>query len=163
MIFVTLGTQDKQFRRLLDATLALRIDEKVVIQYGSTKPDEDMVENLEKNFELHQYLSNEEFEKYMKEARVIITHAGVGTIIEGLKFDKMMIVAARVKKYKEHVNDHQLQILDTFEREGYILRLDDFSKLPELLKENFKPKKFNSNKNNFNTYLEEEIYKLIKQ
>ena len=48
MIFVTLGTQDKQFRRLLDATLALRIDEKVVIQYGSTKPDEDMVENLEK-------------------------------------------------------------------------------------------------------------------
>lgn len=163
MIFVTLGTQDKQFRRLLDATLALRIDEKVVIQYGSTKPDEDMVENLEKNFELHQYLSNEEFEKYMKEARVIITHAGVGTIIEGLKLDKMMIVAARLKKYKEHVNNHQLQILDTFEKEGYILRLDDFSKLPELLKENFKPKKFNSNKNNFNTYLEEEIYKLIKQ
>ncbi len=163
MIFVTLGTQDKQFRRLLDATLALRIDEKVVIQYGSTKPDEDMVENLEKNFELHQYLSNEEFEKYMKEARVIITHAGVGTIIEGLKLDKMMIVAARLKKYKEHVNNHQLQILDTFEKEGYILRLDDFSKLPELLKENFKPKKFNSNKNNFNTYLEEEIYKLIKK
>ena len=163
MIFVTLGTQDKQFRRLLDATLALRIDEKVVIQYGSTKPDEDMVENLEKNFELHQYLSNEEFEKYMKEARVIITHAGVGTIIEGLKLDKMMIVAARLKKYKEHVNDHQLQILDTFEKEGYILRLDDFSKLPELLKENFKLKKFNSNKNNFNTYLEEEIYKLIKK
>lgn len=163
MIFVTLGTQDKQFRRLLDATLALRIDEKVVIQYGSTKPDEDMVENLEKNFELHQYLSNEEFDKYMKEARVIITHAGVGTIIEGLKLDKMMIVAARLKKYKEHVNNHQLQILDTFEKEGYILRLDDFSKLPELLKENFKPKKFNSNKNNFNTYLEEEIYKLIKQ
>ena len=163
MIFVTLGTQDKQFRILLDATLALRIDEKVVIQYGSTKPDEDMVENLEKNFELHQYLSNEEFEKYMKEARVIITHAGVGTIIEGLKLDKMMIVAARLKKYKEHVNDHQLQILDTFEKEGYILRLDDFSKLPELLKENFKPKKFNSNKNNFNTYLEEEIYKLIKK
>lgn len=163
MIFVTLGTQDKQFRRLVDATLALRIDEKVVIQYGSTKPDEDMVENLEKNFELHQYLSNEKFEKYMKEARVIITHAGVGTIIEGLKLDKMMIVAARLKKYKEHVNNHQLQILDTFEKEGYILRLDDFSKLPELLKENFKPKKFNSNKNNFNTYLEEEIYKLIKK
>lgn len=163
MIFVTLGTQDKQFRRLLKATLALRIDEKVVIQYGSTKPDEDMVENLEKNFELHQYLSNEEFDKYMKEARVIITHAGVGTIIEGLKLDKMMIVAARLKKYKEHVNNHQLQILDTFEKEGYILRLDDFSKLPELLKENFKPKKFNSNKNNFNTYLEEEIYKLIKK
>lgn len=163
MIFVTLGTQDKQFRRLLDAALALRNDEKVVIQYGSTKPDETMVENLEGNFEFHQYLSNEEFEKYMKEARIIITHAGVGTIIEGLKFDKMMIVAARVKKYKEHVNDHQLQILDTFEREGYILRLDDFSKLPELLKENFKPKKFNSNKNNFNTYLEEEIYKLIKK
>lgn len=163
MIFVTLGTQDKQFRRLLDATLALRIDEKVVIQYGSTKPDEDMVENLEKNFELHQYLSNKEFDKYMKEARVIITHAGVGTIIEGLKLDKMMIVVARLKKYKEHVNNHQLQILDTFEKEGYILRLDDFSKLPELLKENFKPKKFNSNKNNFNTYLEEEIYKLIKK
>lgn len=163
MIFVTLGTQDKQFRRLLDVALALSCDEKVVIQYGSTKPDEAVIENLEKNFEIHQYLSNEEFDKYMKEARVIVTHAGVGTIIEGLKLGKMMIVAARLKKYKEHVNDHQLQILDTFEKEGYILRLDDFSKLSELLKENFKPKKFTSNKNNFNENLEEEIYKLIKE
>lgn len=159
MILVTLGTQDKQFKRLLDAVLNLDIDEKVIIQYGSTTlPNREFKEN----FEFHKFLTHDDFNKYMNDARLIITHAGVGTIIEGLKKEKMMIVAARMKKYNEHVNDHQFQILDTFSKEGYIIKLDDFSKLSELIKLDFKPKKFVSNKNNFNAYLEREIDKLLK-
>ena len=155
MIFITLGTQDKHFDRLLNAVYKLETDEKIVAQIGSTefkslKPEE--------KFEIHKFLSNEEFEKYMDEARVVITHAGVGTIVYGLKKHKKMIVAARLKKYGEHVNDHQLQILQTFASEGYIIPLENFDDLPKLLEMEFTPKEWKSNNNTFNRKLFEEIY-----
>ena len=142
MIFVTLGTQDKHFDRLLKAVYKLETDEKIVAQIGST---EFKSSKPEEKFEIHKFLSNEEFEKYMDEARVVITHAGVGTIIYGLKKHKKMIVAARLKKYGEHVNDHQLQILQTFASEGYIIPLENFDDLPKLLEMEFTPKEWKSN------------------
>lgn len=155
MIFVTLGTQDKQFARLLEAVAKLDTDEKIIAQVGST---EFKSSKPEEKFEVHKFLSNEEFEKYMNDARVVITHAGVGTIIYGLKKRKKMIVAARLRKYGEHVNDHQLQILQTFANEGYIIPLENFDDLPKLLDMEFTPKEWKSNNNNFNKKLFEEIY-----
>lgn len=155
MIFVTLGTQDKHFDRLLNAVYKLETDEKIVAQIGSTEFKSSKPEG---KFEIHKFLSNEEFEKYMDEARVVITHAGVGTIIYGLKKHKKMIVAARLKKYGEHVNDHQLQILQTFASEGYIIPLENFDDLPKLLEMEFTPKEWKSNNNTFNRKLFEEIY-----
>ena len=157
LIFVTLGTQDKQFKRLLDAVENINVDEKIIAQVGST-------EYKSKKMEVHKFLSQEEFEKYMKNARIVITHAGVGTIIYGLNLGKKMIVCARRKEYKEHVNDHQMQILETFSKEGYIIPLEDFSKLEERIKEaeKFKPKKFKSNNKNFVEQLDKEIIKLTK-
>ncbi len=135
MIFVTLGTQDKQFRRLLDAVEKLNTDEKIVAQTGSTKFKSNKIE-------VHDFMNSSEFYDCMKDARIVITHAGVGTIVEGLKMGKTMIVAARRKQYKEHVNDHQLQILDTFSKEGYIIPLYDFEDLQKLINTSFKPKKY---------------------
>ncbi len=155
MIFFTLGTQDKHFDRLLNAVYKLETDEKIVAQIGST---EFKSSKPEEKFEIHKFLSNEEFEKYMDEARVVITHAGVGTIVYGLKKHKKMIVAARLKKYGEHVNDHQLQILQTFASEGYIIPLENFDDLPKLLEMEFTPKEWKSNNNTFNRKLFEEIY-----
>lgn len=155
MIFVTLGTQDKHFDRLLKAVYKLETDEKIIAQIGST---EFKSSKPEEKFEIHKFLSNEEFEKYMDEARVVITHAGVGTIVYGLKKHKKMIVAARLKKYGEHVNDHQLQILQTFASEGYIIPLENFDDLPKLLEMEFTPKEWKSNNNTFNRKLFEEIY-----
>lgn len=155
MIFVTLGTQDKHFGRLLKAVYKLETDEKIVAQIGSTEFKSSKPED---KFEIHKFLSNEEFKKYMDEARVVITHAGVGTIIYGLKKHKKMIVAARLKKYGEHVNDHQLQILQTFASEGYIIPLENFDDLPKLLEMEFTPKEWKSNNNTFNRKLFEEIY-----
>ena len=155
MIFITLGTQDKHFDRLLKAVYKLETDEKIVAQIGSTEFKSSKPED---KFEIHKFLSNEEFEKYMDEARVVITHAGVGTIVYGLKKHKKMIVAARLKKYGEHVNDHQLQILQTFASEGYIIPLENFDDLPKLLEMEFTPKEWKSNNNTFNRKLFEEIY-----
>lgn len=157
MIFVILGTQDKKFSRLLEA-IQKQIDngniseEKIIVQAGATKFKSNKME-------IKDYIGVKEFENLIDDSDLIICHAGVGTILTALKKGKKIIAAARLKKYGEHVNDHQLQILDNFSNAGYILALDDFDKLDLLLKqaENFKPAKFKSNKKYFVEQLEREI------
>lgn len=156
MIFVTLGTQDKEFKRLLDAIekqIELKnIKDKVIVQSGYTKYESN-------NMEIHSLFPMEEFDKYVKECDILITHAGVGSIMTGLKNGKKVIAAARLKEYNEHANNHQLDILETFSKEGYILKLDDFDKLDEVLKEvkTFTPKKIKSNNENFVKIIEDYI------
>ena len=130
MILVTLGTQDKSFKRLLDA-IQNEIDngnikDRVVVQKGYTNFASD-------NMELFDLIPMEKFDELIDSCDILITHGGVGSIITGLKHNKKVIAAARLAKYGEHTNDHQLQIIDNFSKEGYILALDDFSKLGELL------------------------------
>lgn len=148
MILVTLGTQDKSFIRLLEAIQKQinlgNIKERVVVQAGYTKFDS-------KDMEIFDLIPMEDFDKLIAECDLLITHGGVGSIIAGLNKGKKVIAAARLKKYKEHVNDHQLQIIDSFSKKGYILKLEDFDNLNELLKEavKFKPNKYESNADNF--------------
>ena len=156
LIFVTLGTQDKSFVRLLNA-IQKQIDngnikEKVIVQAGHTK-------FTSKDMEVYDLLSPDEFNKYIDECSLLITHGGVGSINDGLKHGKKIIAAPRLEKYKEHTNDHQLQIIKTFSKQGYILPLYDFDKLDEVLKEvkRFKPKKFKSNAVNFINHLKDYI------
>jgi len=162
MILVTLGTQDKKFKRLLQAVeraiTKLNITDDVIVQAGSTKYKSNKMK-------IYDYLSMDEMDNHIKSADLIITHAGVGTILKGLEYGKTMIVAPRLHQYKEHVNDHQVQILDTFEKEGYIIALRDFEKLPEIIKEaeDFKPKKVKSNNENFIKRFDEEIERLTKE
>lgn len=156
MIFVTLGTQDKNFDRLLKAIDREikngNIKEKVIVQAGNTNfESEDM--------EIFDLISKEEFEKLMCECDLLITHGGVGSILTGLSHNKKVIAAARLSKYGEHVNDHQTQIVEEFVKKGYILELRDFSKLGTLLKKvkTFKPKKYKSNTHNMIKLLEDFI------
>lgn len=144
MILVTLGTQDKSFKRLLDA-IQKQIDlgnikDKVVVQAGCTKYQS-------KYMEIFSLIDRDEFSKLIKECDLLITHGGVGSILTGLKNDKKVIAAARLEEYKEHTNNHQLEIIEKFVDSGYILELKDFDKLDEVLKKakNFKPKKYKSN------------------
>jgi len=159
MIFVTLGTQDKNFDRLLIAIdreiKKGNIKEKVVVQAGITDFKSDRME-------IFDLISKENFEKLMSECNLLITHGGVGSILTGLSHDKKVIAAARLSKYKEHVNDHQVQIVEDFANKGYILELKDFSKLGLLLKKvkSFKPKKYKSNTNNMIKLLEDYIDKI---
>lgn len=159
MIFVTLGTQDKSFDRLLKAIdKAIEngvINEEVIVQAGYTK-------YKSKNMKILDLVSSDDFEKYIKESRMIITHGGVGSILSGIVNNKVVIAVPRLKKYGEHTNDHQKQIVLEFAKIGYILELNDMDKLDEVLKKanSFKPKKYKSNNKNFvkmiDQYIEEE-------
>ena len=148
MIFVTLGTQDKPFKRLLDI-IQKEIDkgnikDKVVVQAGCTK-------YLSKDMEIFDLIPMEKFDELIKKCDLLITHGGVGSIISGLKNNKKVIAAARLAKYGEHVNDHQTQIIENFNNSGYIIGLDkELTNLEEALKKvkKFKPNKYKSNTDN---------------
>lgn len=158
MILVTLGTQDKEFTRLLKAIdREIKngvITDKVVVQAGCTKYESE-------NMEMFDLIPANEFDEYIKKADLIITHGGAGSILTGVKNNKKIIAAARLAKYKEHTNDHQTQIIKEFSEQGYILELKDFNKLGKLIQKSksFKPKKFTSNTKNMiklvSDYIEE--------
>ena len=143
MIFVTLGTQDKTFERLLKAIDKSiekgEIKEKVIVQAGNTKYET-------KNMEILDLISPDKFQQLVDECDLLITHGGVGSILSAVKQGKKVIAAPRLKKYNEHVNDHQKQIIKEFAKDGYIIELEDMDKLGETLQKakKFKPKKFKS-------------------
>lgn len=148
MILVTLGTQDKPFKRLLDAVQKQidngKIKDKVIVQAGYTHYESD-------EMEIYDLITYEEFDALIKKCDILITHGGVASILNGIRNNKKVIAAARLKKFGEHTNDHQLQIIDDFSKEGYILKLDDFDKLDIALEKakKFIPKKYVSNTDNF--------------
>ena len=156
MILVTLGTQDKDFSRLLK-TLDKQIEkgnikDKVVVQSGNTKYEST-------NMEIFDFVSNRKLEELMKDSRLIITHGGVGSILTALKHNKKVIAAPRLSKYREHQNDHQKQIVREFSDQGYILELKDFNKIEKVLEKSkkFRPKKYSSNTKNMLKLIEDYI------
>ena len=158
MILVTLGTQDKSFKRLLEAIDREiengNIKDKVLVQAGYTK-------YKSKNMEIFKSVSNDRLEELMEEASLVITHGGVGSILTALKYNKKVIATPRLSKYNEHTNDHQKQIVEEFGRLDYIIPLKDLTKLDKMLikSKTFKPKEFKSNNENFKkmitNYIEE--------
>lgn len=147
MILVTLGTQDKSFVRLLEDIEKQinigNIKDRVVVQAGYTKFDSEQME-------IFDLIDRDEFNKLISECDLLITHGGVGSILGGFKNNKKVIACPRLAKYKEHINDHQKQIIDKFSDNGYILSYNEGDDLGQVLKQvkKFKPKKYISNTNN---------------
>ena len=156
MTLILLGTQDKPFNRLLDEVLKLKekgkINDKVVAQIGCTKFISDKIKTLS-------FVSREEYAELIDSADLIISHAGVGTITDCIKKGKKVIVVPRLKEYKEHTNDHQIQITKEFEEKGYVLAAYDTKDLGKVVKklDKFKVKKYQSNNENFKEKLKEYI------
>lgn len=147
MILVTLGTQDKEFTRLLkeiDRLIDKKvITDKVIVQAGYTKYES-------KNMEVFDYVPTDELDKYIDKADYIITHAGVGSVFGALNKNKKIIAVPRLSKYKEHSNDHQLQLLEEFGKENLLIPVIEMDELEDAIKkiDKFKPNKYSSNNKN---------------
>ena len=152
MILVTLGTQHQEFTRLLDYIKKSKIKDEIIVQAGYTK-------YKSKKMKMFDFIDYDKMAEYVKDADLIITHGGTGSITGPLKEGKKVIACARLAKYGEHVDDHQTEIVDVFSDEGYILKLDENTNLDDLIKrvKTFRPKKFESNTSNFIKKLEKEL------
>lgn len=158
MILVLLGTQNNSFHRLLEEVQKNIdngfIEEDVVVQKGHTK-------FKSKDMTLYNQLPLDEIEKLIDNVNLVITHGGVGSIISSIERGKKVIAVPRLKKYKEHVNDHQLDIVKSFDDMGYIIGITGVEELEEALKKvpNFKPKQYIKNTGNILKIVEDFIEK----
>ena len=148
MIFLTVGTQDKPFARIIQAVeqavIEGKITDEVIVQAGNTQYKSKVLNVLN-------YVPFEDFNKYLSKADIIITHGGVGSILNALKLKKKIIAVPRLKKYGEHINDHQLQVIQKMTEQGYILSTEDENEIANKVKEaeNFEVKEYVSNTENF--------------
>lgn len=132
MIFVTVGTHEQNFDRLVSCIDQLKqsgqIEEEVIIQTGFSTyepqhctwskllPYQDMVRNV-------------------SQARIVITHGGPSSFIMPLQVGKVPVVVPRQEKYGEHVNDHQLEFArQVAQRQKNIIVVEDISQLADTLK-----------------------------
>ena len=150
MILVMLGTQNNSFHRLLEEIDDLInkgiINDEVVVQAGYTK-------YKSKNMKIFSLIPLEELEELIEKADLIITHGGVGSIISSLKKGKKVIAVPRLHEYQEHVNNHQKEIVETFDKKGYIIGIQDVKELNEAIEKSkdFIPEKYlSSNKKMLN-------------
>lgn len=139
MIFITLGSQKFQFNRLLMAADELQTDEEIFAQIGCSdyKP---------RNYKYKNFLDRDEFSEVMDKVDIVITHGGTGTIMGALKRGKKVIAVPRLAEYGEHVDDHQLQLVERFKELDLIYACEDMD-LEKALKvvNNHRYKKYNSN------------------
>lgn len=148
MILVTVGTQKFQMDRLLQAVDKVAgdsvLNEEFFVQSGYCT-------YTPKHCQHAAFLSKEEMEDKMDQCSILLSHAGVGSILMGLKRGKKVIVVPRLQKYGEHVDDHQVEIAESFAKAGYIKCVEDISFLEEKIREcgQWVPNTFVSNKEKF--------------
>lgn len=114
MIFVTVGTNEARFDRLLRAVARLDVDEAMVVQHGHSTalgpPQAELVA----------FLSFDEMVETIRRARIVVTHAGVGSIMVALANERHPIVVPRLGANGEAVDDHQLQLGRRFGAAGLV-------------------------------------------
>lgn len=130
MIFVTVGTHEQAFNRLVEYMdeWAGKNDEEVVIQTGFSTYEPKKA----KWSKLYPYKTMIEM---VNKARIVITHGGPSSFIMPLQIGKIPIVVPRKKEYNEHVNDHQADFCkQVANRQGNIIVVEDVRKLGDTLK-----------------------------
>lgn len=112
MIFVTVGTHQQPFDRLMRALTALPADE-LVVQYGHAEPPANVARAVS-------FQSFPEMLEAFATADVVVTHAGVGSILCATNAGHVPVVVPRLKQYGEHVDDHQVHLIRELERDGRV-------------------------------------------
>jgi len=131
MIFVTVGTHEQQFDRLVACIDRLkaegRITEDVVIQTGYSDYEP-------KHCRWQKLFPYPEMVELVSHARIVITHGGPSSFIMPLQVGKIPVVVPRQKQYDEHVNDHQLDFCrEVAKRQKNILLVEDVADLAQVL------------------------------
>ena len=140
MIFVTVGTHEQPFNRLLKKIDELKKDgiihEDVIMQTGFSTYEP-------KYCEWSKLIPYQQMIKNVEDARIVITHGGPASFIMPLQIGKVPIVVPRQRKFDEHVNDHQVEFArNVAERMGNIILVEDIEDLKSII-ENYDSVKYN--------------------
>lgn len=141
-----LGTQNNSFQRLLEEIDKLMdknvIQGEVVVQAGYTQ-----YQPKNERMKIIDFMPREELDRFEQKADFIITHGGVGSIITSLEKGKKVIAVPRLHQYGEHVNNHQTEIVEKFNKSGNIIGIQSVEELEKAIKQvqEFEPKPYIEN------------------
>ncbi|MDR3471989.1 MAG: glycosyltransferase [Devosia sp.] len=127
MILLTIGTQlpfDRLVQALDEITPLLR--HEVFGQIGQS-------EYTPVNMQWSAFLGADEFDVRFRAASVVVSHAGIGTILSAQKYRKPLIIVPRLARYGEHRNDHQLATANQVREKRGVYVAEDVDALPGLL------------------------------
>ena len=165
MIFVTVGTHEQPFNRLVQKIDELKRDgiikEDVIIQTGFSTYEPQYCQ-------WSKLLPYQQMIKNVKDARIVITHGGPASFIMPLQIGKIPIVVPRQHQFNEHVNDHQVEFAkNVAQRMGTIILVEDIDTLGDIII-NYEERvtgmghEMTSNNEKFNETLEKIVEKLMK-
>ena len=143
MIFVTVGTQRQPFTRLFNELVRLvddnQLQDEIVCQTGTYELNHHKIKSFN-------YLPYSEMVDYIKNADIIISHGGTGSILPPIKNNKKVIGIPRLQMYGEHLNDHQKDLIDTLSEKNMIISVYDVKDLQSAIEriKDFEPNSFNS-------------------
>lgn len=137
MIFVTVGTNEAPFDRLLHAVAQVPGGEEMVVQHGFSRIRPARATCF-------QLLPFETLVEYVRRSRVVVTHAGVGSVMVALANGKRPIVLPRLKRYGEAVDDHQVPFARRMAEQGLVTVLEDATRLAHVLEEPLPPDRVGS-------------------
>jgi beta-1,4-N-acetylglucosaminyltransferase len=150
VIFVTVGMHTDGFPRLIQEMdrIAALIDEEVVMQIGATAYHPTTARWFP-------FTTEAEMKMLCEQARVIVSHAGSGSILTALQYGKPLIVMPRLQKYAEHVDDHQLELAGALSQVGALLVASETADLWRHLRsiDSFSPKALTGNRSRLVTAL----------
>lgn len=131
MIFVTVGTHEQSFNRLIKKIDELKedgtIQDDVIIQTGFSTYEP-------KNCQWSKMIPFQQMVKNVEDARIVITHGGPASFIMPLQIKKIPIVVPRLHRFDEHINDHQVEFArNVANRMGTIILVEDIERLGEII------------------------------
>ena len=165
MIFVTVGTHEQQFNRLIEEIDRLKgngiIKDEVIMQTGYCTYEP-------KYCEWSELLPYDQMLENVDKADIVITHGGPSSFIMPLQIGKIPIVVPRQKKYDEHVNNHQVEFSTAVkQRYGNIIVVKNIKNLEKAILRYEKitgtmNAKLENNNLKFNEKLEEIVNEIFK-
>jgi UDP-N-acetylglucosamine transferase subunit ALG13 len=128
VIFVTVGSQEPFDRliRAVDEWARLRARSDVFAQIASSS-------SCPQHIKFTHFIEPSEFNRVMQETRLIVAHAGMGSIISALELGKPIVVMPRRADFRETRNDHQVATAERFGAQGRIIVANDEQDLPAKL------------------------------
>jgi len=129
MIFFTVGTERFAFDRLVqmaDLVQGTLKEEEVFVQLGESRI-------IPKQCAWSRFLSFDELVRKIKEARIVVAHAGVGILLLCARFGKVPISLPREKRFREHVDDHQLELAKKMAHLGYLCLVKEAGEILPLI------------------------------
>jgi UDP-N-acetylglucosamine transferase subunit ALG13 len=113
MIVVTVGTNEQPFDRLVRAAASLGGEEPLLVQHGASTVPHGRGEWID-------FLPFDELEQRTRGARLLVCHAGVGSIMLARRCGVRPVVMPRRHRLGEAVDDHQVSLAQRLARAGLV-------------------------------------------